>query len=386
MRKLLIVIFTLLFLTGFSQENYKLGNFKSSVVQMKKAKIGNDWIMYKNSANSGLYITYQGTTELYLTSGGNLTATGTISGAGAGTFTSLSFGTTPQTIVETNLNMATFNNSLKVTDTLFIGSAQWIRQSSTNRLTSEGSIAAADTLLGALASITTKITLGVQQLTQGNTNRIDANNSVKVTDTLFIGSNQYLMQTTTNKLKTEGSLGVTDTLSIGSTQYLLQSTVNKIKTEGSIAATDSVTGSYMYATGSVGGGTDLFVLSKWYIDGTAGSNFDGKLKYGGNSAWLDFATIDTIGINHKIKLTNISDVSIQNKAGSGQVEIIERDTTGATAKINLTNIKLATADSARMNRIVISDTLQGLVLYTSAGVKYRLRVSPTGVLSVVAVP
>ena len=185
MKKLLIVIFTLFFLTGFSQENYKLGNFKSSVVQMKKAKIGNDWIMYKNSANSGLYITYQGTTELYLTSGGNLTATGTISGTGAGTFTSLSFGTTPQTIVETNLNMATFNNSLKVTDTLFIGSAQWLRQSSTNRLTSEGSIAAADTLLGAQATITTKITLGSQQLTQSHTNNVSFNNSLTATDTVF---------------------------------------------------------------------------------------------------------------------------------------------------------------------------------------------------------
>ena len=44
------------------------------------------------------------------------------------------------------------------------------------------------------------------------------------------------------------------------------------------------------------------------------------------------------------------------------------------------------ADSAYMNRIVVSDTLQGVVLYNSAGVKYRIRVSPTGVLTAVAVP
>lgn len=44
------------------------------------------------------------------------------------------------------------------------------------------------------------------------------------------------------------------------------------------------------------------------------------------------------------------------------------------------------ADSLSTKRILVSDTLQGLVIYTSTGTKYRLRVSPTGVLSIVAVP
>lgn len=44
------------------------------------------------------------------------------------------------------------------------------------------------------------------------------------------------------------------------------------------------------------------------------------------------------------------------------------------------------ADSAAVNRIHVTDTLQGVVLYASDGTLYRLRVSPTGVLSAVAVP
>ena len=44
------------------------------------------------------------------------------------------------------------------------------------------------------------------------------------------------------------------------------------------------------------------------------------------------------------------------------------------------------ADSLSTKRIIVSDTLQGLVITNSAGTKYRLRVSPTGVLSIVAVP
>jgi len=237
-----------------------------------------------------------------------------------------------QYLLQTTTNKIKAEGSFAIPDTLNIGSTQWVRQASTNRLVSEGSIQATDTLLGAQANITTKITLGSQTITQSNVNTATFNNSLEATDTLF-----------------GGGASISDNVSIGG---------------------------FMSATDYVG------LLGVWLLDNST----PGEFQYANHGVWADFALIDTIGVKSKIKLMNLSDVNIQNKAGNGQVEILERDTTGTTAKVNITNVKLATADSARMNRIVISDTLQGLVLYTSAGVKYRLRVSPTGVLTAIAVP
>lgn len=44
------------------------------------------------------------------------------------------------------------------------------------------------------------------------------------------------------------------------------------------------------------------------------------------------------------------------------------------------------ADSALVNRIVVSDTLQGVVIKSKNGAKWRLKISNAGVFSVVAVP
>lgn len=57
---------------------------------------------------------------------------------------------------------------------------------------------------------------------------------------------------------------------------------------------------------------------------------------------------------------------------------------GAT-QMMITTGKLM-VDSTKVKRILVTDTLQGVVLYNRAGVKYRLRVSPTGVLTCIAVP
>jgi hypothetical protein len=111
-----------------------------------------------------------------------------------------------------------------------------------------------------------------------------------------------------------------------------------------------------------------------------------KNKYYTSPYYISWAVKDTVGKENKIRLQNLSDVNIQNKAGNGQIEVLERDTTGTDAKINLKAVKLATADSSHMNRVVVSDTLQGVVLFTSEGARYRLRVSPTGVLTAVVVP
>ena len=55
--------------------------------------------------------------------------------------------------------------------------------------------------------------------------------------------------------------------------------------------------------------------------------------------------------------------------------------------VNLTSsCGKVSADSATLNRVIILDTTQGLILKNHAGTKYRLRISPTGVLSAVAVP
>jgi len=133
---------------------------------------------------------------------------------------------------------------------------------------------------------------------------------------------------------------------------------------------------------------NLVVADESFLQGLV--KFDSNLmiqkKYYLAPYYLAFALEDTVGIEMKIKLQNLSDIAIQNKAGNGQVTVMARDTTPSTAKVNISNVNLATIDSTRVNRVIISDTLQGLVLYTSTGVKYRLRVSPTGVLSIVAVP
>jgi hypothetical protein len=64
-----------------------------------------------------------------------------------------------------------------------------------------------------------------------------------------------------------------------------------------------------------------------------------------------------------------------------------RDTTGhANAVWNADNIGTIDADSVTVKRVIISDTLQGLVLYSAAGVKYRLRVTDSGNLTLVVVP
>jgi len=73
MRKFLIAIFTLFFLVGFSQENYKQGNFKSSTVRMNKAQIGNDWKLQKNNADGSLQITNRGTSVWTMSSVGYVT-------------------------------------------------------------------------------------------------------------------------------------------------------------------------------------------------------------------------------------------------------------------------------------------------------------------------
>ena len=66
---------------------------------------------------------------------------------------------------------------------------------------------------------------------------------------------------------------------------------------------------------------------------------------------------------------------------------VTASTTLTVGTLNITSSgSKVTADSLQVKRVLISDTLQGLVLKNSTGTKYRLRVSPTGVLTLIAVP
>ncbi len=90
-----------------------------------------------------------------------------------------------QTIAAPNTNKASFNNSLGVTDTLFIGSNQHFLQTTINRIKSEGSFQATDTLSATVVNPTTNLTIGTQVLTQKNTNGVTWNNSITASDTVF---------------------------------------------------------------------------------------------------------------------------------------------------------------------------------------------------------
>jgi hypothetical protein len=125
-------------------------------------------------------------------------------------------------------------------------------------------------------------------------------------------------------------------------QLISQPHVNAIQFGNSVKATDTLFGAGASVSGnvSVGGfltATDYIGLSGvWLLDNST----PGEFQYVNHGVWADFALIDTIGVKSKIKLMNLSDINIQNKAGTGAVEIIERDTTGSVALANVRNIRL----------------------------------------------
>jgi hypothetical protein len=162
MKKVFITILaTLLCVIAYGQENYKLGDFNATQVKARSVNIGGSWTVKKSSTTAGLEFYYGNTRYAYLTTAGAWYPT-TIAGATtiAGTTitgTTITAATTlgigVQTITQTNTNKATFNNSLKVTDSLFIGSTQHLLQSTINKIKTEGSLAVVDTLTSAVAVV-----------------------------------------------------------------------------------------------------------------------------------------------------------------------------------------------------------------------------------------
>jgi len=188
------------------------------------------------------------------------------------------------------------------------------------------------------------------------------------------------------------TLGVSGTITLPGSTTLAKTSGNgnSVTTSGSlvVGGNDTLTTTVVDAT--TANITDIVAPAAGSISNAGRSYFDSTLYIGNDNTdtWLEWVTqqMGAGGVRSRINMANMADYSIQDKAGTGQVLVIQRDTTGSTAKANLAAIKLATTDSIHVNRVVVSDTLQGLVLTNSAGTKYRLRVSPTGVLTLVAVP
>jgi len=193
MKKFFITLIAVLIAAvAFAQENYKLGDFYLTQVKAKSLKLGNNWELKKSSTNAGLEF-YYGTTKAAAFST-------------TGVFIPVSLGVGVQTITQTNTNLATFNNSVKVTDTAFVGNNQWMYQKNTNGLKVEGSITVPDSVF---------IGSG-QYLFQNHVNNVLFNNSVTATDTIFGG-----VVSSTGNLSATGITGSTlPTFTIASGQVI----------------------------------------------------------------------------------------------------------------------------------------------------------------------
>jgi hypothetical protein len=252
MKKVFITILaTLLCVIAYGQENYKLGDFNATQVKSRSVNIGGSWTVKKSSTTAGLEFYYGNTRYAYLTTAGAWYPT-TIAGA--------------TTIAGT-------------------------------------------TITGTTITAATTLGIGVQTITQTNTNKATFNNSLKVTDSLFIGANQWLSQIVGNS--------------------------NRIKTEGSILVSDTLYSSVVYNTG------EAFNTGKMYFDSTLYYGDDGSTKDW--KIWMEQQTGNPHG---RIVFKNIANINIQNKAGTGDVLVLQRDTTNSTAMANLTNIRSVTLTAA----------------------------------------
>ena len=85
---------------------------------------------------------------------------------------------------------------------------------------------------------------------------------------------------------------------------------------------------------------------------------------------------NSVSFAHSVRATD----TISSATVSGTTRLLV-----GTLHLTASGGKVA-ADSVMIKRVLVTDTLQGLVLTNSAGTRYRLRVSPTGLLTLVVVP
>lgn len=203
------------------------------------------------------------------------------------------------------------------------------------------------TITGDMTPAFTNATIGSQVISQVNTNKAAFNNSLKVTDTLFVGS----------------------------AQYIFQSTINKLKAEGSFAVTDTLTATRVEATNINASGTFTGVLPAY---------FDSTIYYGSSAGnvWLPFMVPQVGTPRYRADLQNMGHYSIQAKNGLSSTLAIQRDTTGASVKINLPIVLYSVQDCTHVGKQSVTDSL-GLRLKSADGKIWKIRISPTGVISAV---
>lgn len=287
---IILLVFASIIVFG---QNYKEGDFSGKQVKGKSLKLDNNWVIDKNSSGT-ISWKYNGTSKATLTSDGTFTPT--TQAATTGTFTN--------------------------------------------------------------ATVTTTFTTpGGETITKttGNGNSITASGSLKVTDTIRIGSTQYLLQTTVNRIKFEGSIST--------------GTSDSVETGVLTAATGNITDAVIPAAGS------LVSSGKAYFDSTLYFGDDNT------NTWITWASqqMGTGGVKSRINIENMGNYSIQNKAGTGQVLVIQRDTTGSTAVANLTNLGAVTAVTVGISGTdTVTSAPVGSVCYRAADSTLWLKIKSTG--------
>jgi len=162
---ILIMLFVSTILLGQVVTNYKEGDFTGKQLKAKSWKFDNNWLIDKGATGT-ISWKYNGTAVATMTSAGTFAPTALSTATLTGTTTTgttitatTTLGVGSQTLTQTNTNMATLNNSLKVTDTLFLGGVvQYLMRTAgnSNRINFEGSVAtgASDTITAGLGELT----------------------------------------------------------------------------------------------------------------------------------------------------------------------------------------------------------------------------------------
>ena len=172
--------------------------------------------------------------------------------------------------------------------------------------------------------------------------------------------NKFTVAAATGNTAIAGTLpvsGATITLLGGNTLAKTATNANSTTINHSLVVTDSLTAPKFY-------GTAASVATTLTLPGTTNT----VTKTTGNANSVSFA--------HSVRATDT--IASATVAGTTRVLVGTIPLTASTGKV--------AADSLSAKRVVISDTLQGLVLYSAAGTKYRLRVTASGNLTLVVVP
>lgn len=158
------------------------------------------------------------------------------------------------------------------------------------------------------------------------------------------------------------------------------STVVSVISNTDIGGTLSVAGTASTKTLTVDGSQSV----TGYLSTVGPIYADSSFYFGDDKTktWRRFAYQELGSPSSRLLLENLSNISVQDKAGTGQVIAIQRDTTGSTVKINLPSVLYINQDCTHTAKALISDSL-GLRLKSADGVTWKIQISPTGVITAV---